>query len=124
MRIRDADVSPIDRTSARVPDDVRGVLFRALARDPMLRWPTAGAFAEAIEDIVRRRRLQVGPSRLAVFVEKLGLVTGPDVEEETRETAAATTPLESDTSPGWCLPASTACSGKTGRSWARSGCPG
>ena len=98
MRIRDADVSPIDRTSARVPDDVRGVLFRALARDPMLRWPTAGAFAEAIEDIVRRRRLQVGPSRLAVFVEKLGLVAGPDVEEETRETAAATAQLESDTS--------------------------
>ncbi len=98
MRIRDADVSPIDRTSARVPDDVRGVLFRALARDPMLRWPTAGAFAEAIEDIVRRRRLQVGPSRLAVFVEKLGLFAGPDVEEETRETAAATAQLESDTS--------------------------
>jgi serine/threonine protein kinase len=97
MRIRDADVSPIDRTSARVPDDVRGVLFRALARDPMLRWPTAGAFAEAIEDIVRRRRLQVGPSRLAVFVEKLGLVAGPDVEEETRETGIATHPLDGDT---------------------------
>jgi eukaryotic-like serine/threonine-protein kinase len=81
-----------------VPDDVRGVLFRALARDPMLRWPNAVAFAEAIEDIVRRRRLQVGPSRLAAFVEKLGLVAGPDVEEETRETAAATAPLDSDTS--------------------------
>ena len=59
MRIRDADVSPIDRTPTRVPDDVRSVVFRALARDPMLRWQTAGAFAEAIEDIVRRRRLQV-----------------------------------------------------------------
>ncbi|HEY5147211.1 MAG TPA: serine/threonine-protein kinase [Polyangiaceae bacterium] len=94
MRIRDADVSPIDRTSARVPDDIRAVVFRALARDPMLRWPTAGAFAEAIEDIVRRRRLQIGPSRLAAFVEKLGLVTGPDVEEETRETAVATADLE------------------------------
>ncbi len=53
----------------------------------MLRWPSAGAFAEAIEDIVLRRRLQVGPSRLAAFVEKLGLVAGTDVEEETRETA-------------------------------------
>lgn len=97
MRIRDADVSPIDRTAARVPDDVRAVLFRALARDPALRWPNAGAFAEAIEDIVRRRRLQVGPSRLAVVVERLGLVDGPDVEEETRE-SVATAALENDTS--------------------------
>jgi serine/threonine-protein kinase len=98
MRIRDADVSPIDRTSARVPDDVRAVLFRALARDPMLRWQGAGAFADALEDIVRRRRLQVGPSRLAAFVEKLGLVAGPNVEEETRETNATTAQLDSDTS--------------------------
>ncbi len=98
MRIRDADVSPIDRTSSRVPDDVRSVLFRALARDPALRWQSAGAFADALEDIVRRRRLQVGPSRLAAFVEKLGLVVGPDVEEETRETAATTAQLDSDTS--------------------------
>jgi serine/threonine-protein kinase len=98
MRIRDADVSAIDRTSPRVPDDIRAVLFRALARDPMLRWPTAAAFAEALEDIVRRRRLQVGPSRLAAFVEKLGLVDGPDVEEETRETATATAELDGNTS--------------------------
>jgi serine/threonine-protein kinase len=98
MRIRDADVSPLDRTAARVPDDVRAVLFRALSRDPALRWQTASAFAEALEDIVRRRRLQVGPSRLATLVEKLGLVAGPDVEEETRETTTATAPLESDTS--------------------------
>lgn len=81
LRIRDADVSAIDRAGARVPDDVRAVLFRALARDPMLRWPTAGAFAEAMEEIVRRRRLQVGPSRLAGFVEKLGLVTALEVDD-------------------------------------------
>src|SRR5580692_10878711 len=73
MRIRDADVSVIDRSGARIPDDVRAVLLRALSRDPMLRWATAGAFAEALEEVVRRRRLQVGPSRLASFVERLGL---------------------------------------------------
>jgi len=105
MRIRDADVSPIDRTASRVPDDIRSVLFRALARDPNLRWPTAGAFAEAIEDIVRRRRLQIGPSRLATLVEKLGLVAGPDVEEETRETFTATTQVESETSTRAVQPA-------------------
>jgi serine/threonine-protein kinase len=78
IRIRDADLSPIDRAVGRVPDDVRAVLFRALARDPALRWPSAVAFADALEDIVRRRRLQVGPSRLAILIEKLGLVAAVD----------------------------------------------
>ncbi len=89
LRIRDADLTAIDRSSHRVPDDIRGVLFRALARDPELRFATASAFAEAIEEVVRRRRLQVGPSRLAAFVEKLGLVHGMDVEEETGEETLA-----------------------------------
>src|SRR5690349_4197590 len=61
MRIRDADLGVLDRAGSRVPDDVRAVLFRALARDRALRFPTASAFAEAIEEIMRRRRLQVGP---------------------------------------------------------------
>jgi serine/threonine protein kinase len=98
LRIRDADVSVIDRASNRVPDDVRAVLFRALARDPALRWQSASAFAEALEDIIRRRRLQVGPSRLAAVVEKLGLVVGPDVEQETRETnSKSTAPIDNGT---------------------------
>jgi serine/threonine-protein kinase len=99
LRIRDADLSAIDRAAARVPDDVRNVLFRALTRDPALRWPTAGAFAEATEEILRRRRLQVGPSRLAAFIERMGLVADPDVEHETSEIGVTSTaPLECDTS--------------------------
>jgi serine/threonine-protein kinase len=99
LRIRDADVSPIDRAGARVPDDVRAVLFRALSRDPVLRWAGAGAFADALEDVVRRRRLQVGPSRLAALVDKLGLLTAKGNEEETRDhDVASTGQIESDTS--------------------------
>jgi len=99
LRIRDADLSAIDRASARVPDDVRSLLFRALARDPLLRWPSAAAFAEATEEIVRRRRLQVGPSRLASFIEKMGLVVAPDVDGTTGEIGVTSTaPLECDTS--------------------------
>ncbi len=99
LRIRDADLSAIDRAAARVPDDVRSLLFRALARDPMLRWPTAAAFAEGAEEVVRRRRLQVGPSRLAAYIEKMGLVVDPDVEEETGEVGVTSTaPIECDTS--------------------------
>ena len=100
LRIRDADLSAIDRAGFRVPDDVRAVLFRALSRDPGLRWPTAAAFADALEDIIRRRRLQVGPSRLAALVERLGLVAGLEetVDAEGTDSAESTAPLERDTS--------------------------
>src|SRR5271165_2792447 len=88
LRIRDADLTAIDRATGRVPDDVRSVLFRALSRDPALRWPTAAAFADALEDVMRRRRLQVGPSRLATLIEKLGLVAGLDGEPDSDEIGA------------------------------------
>jgi serine/threonine protein kinase len=87
MRIRDADLGALDRSASRVPDDVRNVLYRALTKDPLLRYSTAAAFAEAIEEVVRRRRLQVGPAKLAAVVEKLGLINddGFGVEETTDE---------------------------------------
>jgi len=97
LRIRDADVSAIDRSEARVPDDVRAVLFRALSRDPMLRWAGAGAFADAIEEIVRRRRLQVGPSRLATFVERLGLLAQTPADDGAEPGDVSTLPIEIDT---------------------------
>ena len=78
MRIRDADLGVLDRAGNRVADDIRSLLFRALARDRGLRYPTAAAFAEAIEEILRRRRLQVGPSKLAAWLERLGLVAAVD----------------------------------------------
>ncbi|HEY2515063.1 MAG TPA: serine/threonine-protein kinase [Polyangiaceae bacterium] len=87
MRIRDADLTALDRSASRIPDDVKPVLYRALAKDPLLRYPTAAAFAEAIEEVVRRRRLQVGPAKLATWVEKLGLIgnEGFELEEDTDE---------------------------------------
>jgi serine/threonine protein kinase len=87
MRIRDADLGVLDRAGSRVPDDVRAVLFRALARDRALRYPSAAAFAEGIEEILRRRRLQVGPAKLAAWVERLGLVTSTETEEPQSETS-------------------------------------
>ncbi len=76
LRIRDADLSAIDRNAGRVPEDVRMVLVRALAKDPGMRYPTAASFADALEEIIRRRRLNVGPSRTAAWIDRLGLTTG------------------------------------------------
>ena len=86
MRIRDADLGVLDRAGSRLSDDIRTLLFRALARDRALRYPPAAAFAEGIEEILRRRRLQVGPAKLAAWVERLGLVP-TDTEEVPSETS-------------------------------------
>ena len=99
MRIRDADLGVLDRSGSRVPDDVRAVLFRALARDRALRYPTALAFAEGIEEILRRRRLQVGPAKLAAWVEKLGLVQSADPDEPQSETSVRQTKNLGPTAP-------------------------
>jgi serine/threonine-protein kinase len=90
MRIRDADLSVIDRAGSRVPDDLKPILFRAMAKDRALRYPSAAAFAEALEEVLRRRRLQVGPGKLASWIERLGLAPSsnePDNGTGTRPTA-------------------------------------
>jgi serine/threonine-protein kinase len=99
MRIRDADLQVIDRAGSRVPDDVKAILIRAMARDRALRYPTATAFAEALEEVLRRRRLQVGPGKLANWIERLGLAPSsrgetddPIGETGTRQTANLSAP--------------------------------
>lgn len=90
MKIRDADLGVIDRAGARVPDDVKAILIRAMARDRKLRYPSAAAFGEALDEVLRRRRLQVGPGKLAAWIERLGLAPSagePDRDTGTRETA-------------------------------------
>ena len=91
VRIRDADLSAIDRATRRVPDDLREVLFRALAKDPLMRFPTARAFADALEELVRRRRLQVGPAKLAAWVERLGLAPSGQEDPDTGAVSRRTT---------------------------------
>ncbi|MBX3207062.1 MAG: protein kinase [Labilithrix sp.] len=99
MRIRDADLQVIDRAGSRVPDDVKTILIRAMARDRGLRYPNAAAFAEALEEVLRRRRLQVGPGKLASWIERLGLAPSsrgeagdPRGETGTRQTANLAAP--------------------------------
>jgi serine/threonine-protein kinase len=90
LRIRDADVAVIDRSGKRIPDDVRAVLLRALSREPALRWPTAGSMIEALEEVARRRRLHIGPTRLASFVEKLGLPAPSEIDGTTADESDTT----------------------------------
>lgn len=94
MRIRDADLQVIDRAGSRVPDDVKAILIRAMSRDRGLRYASAASFAEAIEEVLRRRRLQVGPGKLAAWIERLGLapsIRGDAEDEGTGETGTRQT---------------------------------
>ena len=54
VRIRDADLRSLHATTRRIPRDVRRVLDLGLARDKIDR-PTALAFAEMVDDVIRRR---------------------------------------------------------------------
>ena len=74
FRIRDADTSAFTRNAGHLPEEIRSLVYRALAKDPDERYPSAAAFADAIEDLVRRRRLALGPNRLSALLEYLGLV--------------------------------------------------
>jgi serine/threonine-protein kinase len=96
LRIRDADLGAIDRNAGRVPDDVRHVLYKALAKDPNNRFANASAFADALEEIVRRRRLQVGPSKLSAWIARLGLAPADTIEERSSNAARSAATL----SPG------------------------
>ena len=82
-RIRDGDVSTFERTAEDVPDDVKRLVYRALAPTPQDRFASAAVFAEAVEEIVRRRRLRIAPSGLAKVARTLGLM--PEIVPESED---------------------------------------
>jgi serine/threonine-protein kinase len=80
LQIRDADLRVLARCERRIPQDIRAVVLRGLQRDPAER-PTAGAFAEACAEVIRRRGMGHGPDRVARLLSQLNLIEGevPDV---------------------------------------------
>ena len=75
LQIRDADLRVLARCERRIPQDIRAVVLRGLQRDPKER-PTAGAFAEACAEVMRRRGMGHGPDRLGRLLSQLSLVEG------------------------------------------------
>jgi serine/threonine-protein kinase len=73
IRIRDVDLAVLERSERRIPKDVSKVLGRALSRDREHR-PSASAFADALEEIRRRRGMGHGAERLARLLERMSLV--------------------------------------------------
>jgi serine/threonine-protein kinase len=75
LQIRDADLRVLARCERRIPQDIRTLVSRGLQRDPAER-PTAGAFAEACAEVIRRRGMGHGPDRVARLLSQLNLIDG------------------------------------------------
>ncbi|WP_053231724.1 serine/threonine protein kinase [Sandaracinus amylolyticus] len=91
LRIRNADLGVLDRKGRAVPQDVRAVLCAALARHPDDR-PEAGALAEALEDLMRRRgSAGRGARELARLLHRLDLVAKTPQDEAAHEPGARPT---------------------------------
>jgi serine/threonine-protein kinase len=75
LQIRDADLRVLARCERRIPQDIRGLVLRGLQRDPAER-PTAGAFAEACAEVMRRRGMGHGPDRVGRLLSHLNLIEG------------------------------------------------
>lgn len=91
LRIRNADLAVLDRKARQVPQDVRQMLIAALARRPDDR-PEAGALAEALEDLMRRRGIAGRGSReLARLLHRLDLVAKTPQDEAAHEPGARPT---------------------------------
>src|SRR5689334_4839970 len=73
VKIRDADIAVLERYGRHVPADLMVVLRRALARRREDRFPTTGAYVDALEEVTRRRRLGATPAILVDWMQRMGL---------------------------------------------------
>jgi eukaryotic-like serine/threonine-protein kinase len=74
VKIRDADCSVLERYGHHIPSDVMSVLRRALSRRREDRYPTTSAYVDALEEVVRRRRLTVNSAILVDWLQRMDLV--------------------------------------------------
>ncbi len=84
-RIRDADLRAL--RDASLPPDVFSVLRRALARSPEVRFETAHEFADAVEELGRRRGYALGAPRLAELVARLNAPPAPEPDVHEAKTS-------------------------------------
>ena len=75
LQIRDADLRVLAKCQRHIPQDIRQLVLEGLRHEPEDR-PSAGAFAEACAEVIRRRGMGHGSERLARLLSQIGLVDG------------------------------------------------
>ncbi len=73
IRIRDVDLGILENTRRRVPQDVRALIERGLARRPEDR-PDAATFLRMLQEVMQRRAVTSAAARLARLLAKLELI--------------------------------------------------
>jgi len=71
LNIREADVEQRFKRHSYLPKPIRGILRKALAKDPEERFQTATDFQEAILDYLFDSRLKVSSRSVSVFLEQV-----------------------------------------------------
>ena len=80
LQIRDAKLDRFHKYGKHIPEELKQILYRALARDPNQRYQTAGAFRDALQHFLFEHRQLLPAATLRRFVQKLFKQTGHDVE--------------------------------------------
>ena len=80
LQIRDAKLDRLHKYGKKIPEELRQILYRALARDPNQRYQTAGAFRDALQHFLFEHRQLLPAATLRRFVQKLFKQTGHDVQ--------------------------------------------
>ncbi len=113
MRIRDVDLSVLERSKRRLPQDVRALLARGLSKQPEER-PNSLVWLRMLREIAGRRGIHNAPGRLAHLLARLELVEARPGDELALEPGAKPTnyfdvsqavPLEEESSSGITAPA-------------------
>ncbi len=79
LQIRDARLDRLERYGKHIPAQLKRILKRALARDPGMRYQTASAFRDALQEYQFETGQMLPASTLRRFVQKLFKRTGQDL---------------------------------------------
>src|SRR5271167_1674008 len=71
LMVRDARLDRLNRYGGDIPIALRHILDRVLARDPELRFPTAGALRDTLHEFLFDSRQRVTAADLGQFLETL-----------------------------------------------------
>ena len=71
LMVREARIDRMHQFGGHIDEPLKAILLRALARDPAERFPSAGAFRDALADWLFARQQRVGPADLASWLSGL-----------------------------------------------------
>jgi eukaryotic-like serine/threonine-protein kinase len=91
LMVRDARLDRLNRYGGDIPPSLRKILDRILARDPDVRYPTAGALRDTLQEFLFESRQRVSGGDLGIFLDSLrdrGTTATASAKKEDEEDSA------------------------------------